>query len=653
MATISVQCNCGKSYDVPADKAGKRFKCVACGESLAIPAAEPVAKVETAAKPAESARPARAEGSKSASRRTPREPAAKKSSMPLILGGVGLVAVIGIVAFMMMKGGGDSKTNNANNTTVAKNEPVKPEPPKDPKELKKAEYTKRLAEAEKDPNPIPRFLEIATFCLADPKFEAEAKQIYEKVVTKDPENTVAREALGFKKYDGDQTEHKGKWVTADQFVSLTATDTASREEEAKKKAEEEARAKDPFIRRAKERIAEMQNMIDDVNAIGKDEAGKLAADYKESDDIDKYKKSDATPAEFDFYYATAKVPKPYLLAIQKGGMKETDSLAWDFGEMFSELHRAFYRRYEGYVKLRDLNETPVPVWIFHSAKQYERWRRCGNRDKPRTGGVRAFYSGTQKNNSSGMLYLWLINTLEEKGSNVDQILEIQDTAWHEGTHQLMDFNSPQRGFKAFGNMPWTQEGFAEYVGTHRRVSDKSQPNGWRYFFGLPNVGRRQELFSYGPFSNRQERDEFIEASPSLREVCHTDYLAFWNARSMAEAQATGEEAAKAKRLVSGTYSYGWVLCHFLQHQVDENGKLKYRDQFHEWLSAELETRASGELFDKLFKLDTDEKWREFELEFQNYITLDLRRDTNDAADLKDRVFEKYSKLFEEAIKKKN
>jgi hypothetical protein len=296
-----------------------------------------------------------------------------------------------------------------------------------------------------------------------------------------------------------------------------------------------------------------------------------------------------------------------------------------------------------------LNETPVPVWIFYSQKQYERWRRCGN-GGPRTGTTRAFYSGTEKNNASGMLYLWLIDTTTEKGATADIILDIQDVVWHEGTHQLMDFNSPGRSF-GLGNMPWTQEGFAEYVGVHRRVIDKSEPNGWRYFFGLPSVGRKAEMFSYGSFSQKTEPDEFIEASPSLRDVCHTEYPDFWAARAMGEMQATGAEAQKANRLVSATYAYGWALCHFLQHKTDENGKFKYRDQFHQWLNAELEKRASGDYFDKLFKLDSDEKWKAFELEFQNYVTLDIRRDVKDVAELRDRVFDKYMKQFEDACRK--
>src|SRR5262245_35179168 len=38
---IVVRCSCGKFYNVPADKAGKRFKCTGCGNSLLVEAPVP------------------------------------------------------------------------------------------------------------------------------------------------------------------------------------------------------------------------------------------------------------------------------------------------------------------------------------------------------------------------------------------------------------------------------------------------------------------------------------------------------------------------------------------------------------------------------------------------------------------------------------
>jgi hypothetical protein len=206
----------------------------------------------------------------------------------------------------------------------------------------------------------------------------------------------------------------------------------------------------------------------------------------------------------------------------------------------------------------------------------------------------------------------------------------------------MDFNSPGRGF-SIGNSPWMQEGFAEYVGGYRRLSDKSEVDGWRYFFGLPQAGRNSSIVNKG-LQEVVDPDEKVEMRPSLREIVHCDYPQFWGARAMQESKEGGEEVQKARELVDGTYSFGWCLCHFLNHF--DNGK--YRDKFNEWLRAELEKRSSGEYFDTLFGLDTDEKWDAFELDFQRYVHKTLRKDVKDFVNRSDRVFEKYQKDFESA-----
>lgn len=642
MTQIAVHCNCGKTYQIPADKAGKRFKCVACGESLIAQVEAAAAAAPAAEEKAAPAPKARASAAAPAARRASAREAAppKKFPLPLVIGAFAVLGLGGGAAIYFMKTGGNA--NNNNTPVVA----PKPEAPKDPVAEKKSELTKKLAEADKQPNPVPMLLEIAAFCMKEPKLESDAKKIYEKVIVKDPENSVAHEALGHKKYEGDNAEFKGKWVDADKFALLTAADAAARAEAEKKQKEEEERARDPFIQKAKKRIDEMKAMIDSTNAFAKDSAKSIKDGDKVSDDIDKIKKTDEEPAKFKFFYACKEVPKPYLLAVQEDGFNTPESWASSFGEMLDALRRTFYRRYSPFVKLRDLSETPVPVWIFRSKGQYERWRRCGN-GGPSTQYVGAFYTGTAGSNKSGMLYLWLRDSREEKDFTEDPILQIQDTLWHEGTHQLMDFNSPGLGFGE-GNMPWTQEGFAEYVGTHRRVTDMNEPDHWRYFFGVPNVGRKQEIYGFGKLSDKTEFGEFVELSPSLKEVAHCDYPQFWAARAQQENKSTGAEAQKARQLVSGTYAYGWALCHFLQH--GEEGK--YREGFHKWLNLELTKGANAEEFDKIFDLTSDAKWKAFEQEFQDWLCLKMRRDFLDTSALKDKVFDKYQKEFEDAIASK-
>ncbi|MBI3818945.1 MAG: hypothetical protein HY286_09675 [Planctomycetes bacterium] len=649
MTPISVLCTCGKSYSVPSEKAGKRFKCVTCGASLLVESpVESAASAPPIEETAPPSAPATTDSAKSqrpsaaaARRAHAREAAPKKSPLPLVLGGIAVVAALGIGAFFMFGGPGKEEQAKQAAAEQAKIEAAKP---KDPIVEKKAELTKRLAEAEKQQNPVMTYLDIATFCLKDPKLEADAKKIYEKVIAKDPGNTHAHEGLGHKQYDGDTAEYKGKWVDAARLAELTAADAKRREEEEKLKKIEEERASDPFVIKAKDRIAEMQGMINEVNAFA-DKATKDITDESEPDNIDKIRKSDSIPATFKFFYACKEVPKPYLLAVQDKGFNPPESWARSMGEILDGLRRTFYKRYENVVQLRNLMETPVPVWIFRSKGQYERWRRCGHLDQPGTAFVAAFYTGTNKNSTSGMLHIWLRDSHEEKNFIDDPIAHVIDTVWHEGTHQLMDFNSNSRG-RGFGagNMPWMEEGFAEYVGTH-----KSQPVGAEldhYYFGMPNIGRKNEIYNFGEFSKKSTLGDAVEANPSLKEVVHLDYLQFWIARSQMEGAQPGVDAQRARLLVSGTYAYGWALCHFLQHA--DNGK--YRDRFHKWFDAELTKKASGQYFDELFGLDTDEKWSAFELEFQDWLCITMRQDFNHVAD--DKINNKYMKEFDEACVKK-
>ena len=101
-------------------------------------------------------------------------------------------------------------------------------------------------------------------------------------------------------------------------------------------------------------------------------------------------------------------------------------------------------------------------------------------------------------------------------------------------------------------------------------------------------------------------------------------------------------------MVDATYSIGWALCHFLQHY--DNGK--YRDGFNKWFQAELDKQSSPEVFEKIFGLDSDEKWQAFDLEFQNYLCVTLRKEGKKIVAKDPKFFEKYQKDFEAACEKK-
>lgn len=401
--------------------------------------------------------------------------------------------------------------------------------------------------------------------------------------------------------------------------------------------------KDVFLQRASRRREEMKAMIDATNAAGKDLASKIAADAKEKEilPIDEPRRSDGTPQKFAFFVDTKDVPRPYLLAVEDVEVPRPAARAGEVGQILSALYATFYKRYAAHVQLKSLEETPVPVWVFASKGSYERWRRCGN-GGPSPDFARAFYAGTMQRNASGFLYLWFRDPREEKDFVEDPVEEIREVIWHEGTHQLMDFNSPGLGF-GVGNSPWVQEGFADYVGGYSRRPDRKSPDGWAYFFGVPALDRVKAIMSFG-LQMKSQRGEKLEMNPSVREIAMMTYPEFWEARSAQEMKKGNAEGRKAAERISGTYSIGWGLCHFLQHA--EKGK--YRAQFNEWLRAELSKKASPKEFERIFGLDTDEAWEAFESEFQDYIVFGMRTDMRKVKAKDDSVFDKYRKDFEAA-----
>ena len=165
-------------------------------------------------------------------------------------------------------------------------------------------------------------------------------------------------------------------------------------------------------------------------------------------------------------------------------------------------------------------------------------------------------------------------------------------------------------------------GFFEYVGCYSRLPEKGTPDGWAYFLGVPNPGLRSAIIAHG-LASREDDSEPTSMEPSLREIVHTPYAKYWDA--LARATSRGADAASRKdgaEQIDAIRSISWGLCHFLQHA--ENAK--YRPRFDDWLRAEVEGKGSPELFEKIFGLDTDEKWDALELAFENYVAFPLRRD---------------------------
>jgi hypothetical protein len=326
---------------------------------------------------------------------------------------------------------------------------------------------------------------------------------------------------------------------------------------------------------------------------------------------------------FAYFFDSAEVPRPYVLAVENVGVPRPEAMAASIGEILGALQRTFTRRYAGLLASRDLAASPLPVFVFGSRARYNGWRR-----------------------DSGALYLRLRAASEDKESTLDPIEEIRAVAWREGARQIVRALAPN-GSRADGWDPWMDFGFFEYVGCYSRLPEKGTSDGWAYFLGVPNPGLRSAIISHG-LASREDESEPTSMEPSLREIVHTPYAKYWDA--LARATSRGADAASRKEgaeQIDAIRSISWGLCHFLQHA--ENAK--YRPRFDEWLRAEVEGEGSPEFFKKIFGLDTEEKWDALELAFENYVAFPLRVDARKISIKDDKVLAKIRGDFDAACGK--
>ncbi|MBL8723888.1 MAG: hypothetical protein JNK49_07570 [Planctomycetes bacterium] len=190
MTVLQITCdNCGAKYKLPETFQGNQAKCQKCGSVIDVakqrtPSAAAPGAAAPAAKPAAAAKPAvdRSQAPPAAAARPPKpaerptrrgrggddgddaasgkgerrgrgeKPAKKSNSMPLIAGGIGLVAVV-VVVVLMMKGGDKNKPDTqqqAQQAPVAQN-PTPQSPAKPAAEAPKPVTPPAAQEAPKDP----------------------------------------------------------------------------------------------------------------------------------------------------------------------------------------------------------------------------------------------------------------------------------------------------------------------------------------------------------------------------------------------------------------------------------------------------------------------------------------------------------------------
>jgi len=341
--------------------------------------------------------------------------------------------------------------------------------------------------------------------------------------------------------------------------------------------------------------------------------------------------SDRKLDPFVYFSNCKESPRPYVIAVQAGAAQTPESLASTVGESLDALRRTFYARYSPFVDLKDLTNTPIPVVVFRAQSQYELWHKLSAREAD-SKSTNVYYSHLQPTGAVGTLYLWIVDPQESlSDTNTAPFMAIEDALWREGVRQILDANSP--GFDTSeSNMPWLTEGICEYVAGHSKLFDKTEPDGWKHFFGLPRIEPRSHILRAHYFS-LDSFDTNLSASfqqPLLARIDTT------------RAHFTSADD-HSKNTKTDVRSVGWALCHMLQH----SGEARRRERFHTLFQRMLAQSATSVECEQLLEISSPVLKQQLETELQNYIALTIRRDCNDVSNMRDNVYKKYLAEFEQ------
>lgn len=617
--------SCGTRFRRGSLAQGARVKCRNCGTTITVPPDEFEALedvLETHAEAAGEAAPAarssaaRARGGKagrggrtarSGSAARPGQSERDKKAPVMLFASLGAMALIagGIWFFTS----GNSKPTNS--TSTGEQSSTVTDASKQTSGDKPAEKTKtprerfdealRAAEASGDSATKVEHLRDA-LALAESASLGDGasspEKIHELIVAADPDNKESRLALGYKLYGGKHPDYAGKWVTDADYTRITTEwQKLERERELKEAAAADAaRWETPFGKKAKR-----------------------VADYYRND------VKDVPGLDLRFYFATEKIPHPYLLMVEEAQSPDPTATAELIGPGLSALRKQFRAAYaDATLPSWDDAEFVVPVMVFKDQKSYENYRDHGHKFFPSTGLAAAFYTSSVDEGIAdfcrGTLYVW-------QGASESQFYH---ELFHEATHQIMH-NAAQ--LPRMPPTPWLQEGIAEFWGAY----EGNQYSGYKFRRALK--GRQGTISSatdaYFAWKAQQKEGKGAEDGDANaknaktfltpKEFLGIDQIRFARAKNAIENEkATPED----QLIVSTVYALGWAWI-FYSHVGPSKASLgepgKWTKAFEDVLGLELRYRYNRDRLAEAYDIKSDEDWDKITDDFFLFCARKLRR----------------------------
>lgn len=577
MAHVICQ-QCKSGFDVDFEP-GTEFECGNCNGVVVVPnpAKKPASRV-----------PARGAA---ASRRPAADTGAKKGPPLPLLAGAG--AVLLIAAFFLLSGGDtpEPKPTPTPSPVTAPPKPAEPQKPVRPSDpFDAARFD--AAQPGATPDVVMTFADMAWEKAeearkagnesAESRLRSDAGEAYASILKKNPEDAKARERLGFVRFDREAATAAlaAPWMTkslrsgVEEVVEVLEEKlgdrlakpvwVSTRDAQLGKAAKEwkvlgprlaareaawKARATDPFYRSAENVAA----------AIEADVGRKLRR------------------AEVDGDCFRVYIEKPYVCLVQRDKVGGEDRIADRWVETLLQLKDVFYERFGGPLNLAPM-EKPTPVLVLRTDIDYTKYMRLSD---PRA----QITSLAHYEPWSNRLVTWVEKdsaflSKNEKGMTEE---EVRTTLFHEGTHQLIDFNTKSKSpMLAMAQALWFSEGIADYFGGHGRKWNEDLQK-WDYEPGLINTERIDSLTS------SKERDNLIPLR-ELLEYRRADYV-------------KEKEDTRMQLKILNAYAQGWLLCYLLANHNEGRDRAK----FEEYVKRELSGQTGETTFKAVFGADAIER----------------------------------------------
>mgnify|MGYP003693682017 CR=1 FL=1 len=405
MTKIHAECVCGKAYDVPEEKAGKRFKCPACGEMVQVPdpAAAPEAEPEAEAAPAEAEAEAAVESEEAAEPEpapAPPPPApTRAAARPPPAPALARASPRAPAAATRRRNPPPSQDSAHRRRHRVRRRPRRRARlhahPRRRRQAARQQYAHRLEsqqngrgrsqekrgaeargaegsrrrEAQGADGEARRGTEgaehgrgvsaLVPFCAAEPKLEGKPTKSTRRSSRRSP-RTRSRARVSDTKIRRRRHRARGRWLTASVFAEVAAADATKRPRRRSARMIPSSRPPTRSPAGCRPRSSGPTPRGSRSPRRPRESQGKRQARCRQTQE------NRRRGSQVQVLLRLQGVPRPYLLAIQDIGVPKPESTAASIGEVMSALHRAFYRRYANYAKLRDLSGTPVPVWVFAS-----------------------------------------------------------------------------------------------------------------------------------------------------------------------------------------------------------------------------------------------------------------------------------------------